>query len=135
MTKRILRLSQACFVYVILSFCFSSILYAQTYNFYYGDNVGRDKVGGDNVGRDKVDGDNVGGNYGNAYDTGGRENYPGGYPLPVGYSAHAYCSVTGARGFSYAQPTPEQALQVAIMACISWGGIPNCCSSHAYLDQ
>jgi hypothetical protein len=139
MTSRALRLSTISFVYAAISFCFISILHAQTTNnYYFGDSVGRDKVGRDNVGRDNVGRDSVGRDN-TGRDSGSRYYVNDPEPVPsrpsgrYGFSARAHCSITGITGIAYGMPTPEVALEMAVENCIDRGGIPRCCSSDVQL--
>jgi hypothetical protein len=54
-------------------------------------------------------------------------------PRRRGYSAIAHCSRTGATGRSYDEDSIDEALDVAIEACIDRGGIPACCEAGARL--
>jgi len=51
------------------------------------------------------------------------------------YSAHSYCSVTGADGSYRGASTPEEALAGAYLDCVDRGGIPRCCISHTHLVE
>lgn len=48
-----------------------------------------------------------------------------------GYSAIAACLMRGATGAAFGQPTPQQALDGAIAACIANGGFDSCCRQMA----
>jgi hypothetical protein len=70
----------------------------------------------------------------------GQPSQPYAYPsepnyLQPGYSAEAYCSMTGVVGFSHRVPSPERALMVAVYDCIAKGGVPNCCYHGARLTE
>lgn len=51
-----------------------------------------------------------------------------------GYSAYAYCSMTGAEGYAE-HANPDMAILSAVNACIYNGGVPNCCANGARLLQ
>jgi hypothetical protein len=57
---------------------------------------------------------------------------PTDYPAPPGYSAEAFCRVTGMVGTAHAA-TPQEALEAAVDNCKQNGGIPECCRRGARL--
>jgi len=59
-----------------------------------------------------------------------RPNY-----LQPGYSAQAYCSITGAVGSSFDMPSPRIALRAAVYDCVARGGVPRCCVHGARLTE
>jgi hypothetical protein len=66
----------------------------------------------------------------------GQPSQPYAYPsepsyLQPGYSAEAYCSMTGVVGFSQRAPSPESAVMGAIYDCVARGGVPHCCYQGA----
>jgi hypothetical protein len=76
--------------------------------------------------------------YGNAPPPyGGSPAYdaPSAYAGPPhgGFSAQAFCSITGAVGFAGGLPYPQQALAAAVSNCIAQGGVPQCCEHSARL--
>ncbi|MET0568386.1 MAG: hypothetical protein ABWZ74_04850 [Hyphomicrobiaceae bacterium] len=53
------------------------------------------------------------------------------YVPPRGYSAQAYCGITGATGTAHNMPSPQQAMQHAVYDCVYRGGVPDCCQRGA----
>lgn len=52
-----------------------------------------------------------------------------------GFSAQAFCSITGAVGVAGGLPYPQQALAAAVSDCIANGGVPQCCQHGARLIE
>jgi len=60
-------------------------------------------------------------------------NYGNGIYGQRGYSAQTKCPITGAIGTAQNHSSPDMAITMAILDCVSRGGIAECCKEHARL--